>query len=122
MSAELADPNRVAVFLEPGSNVAIWWGTDPEAPPRAREVRLLLEDVTVLGPGGTSMTSRTVTDADGEQTVDSLPMTLLTLSVDQAESGKIILGSKTGELWFALRSDEADLAPSEAIGLDELFD
>ena len=85
-------------------------------------MRLRLEDVTVLGSGGTTMTSRTVTDADGEQTVDSLPMTLLKLSVDQAESGKIILGSKTGVLWFALRSDEAELAPSEAIGPDELFD
>ncbi|MDQ3627890.1 MAG: hypothetical protein M3419_03600 [Actinomycetota bacterium] len=63
-----------------------------------------------------------MTDASGEQTVETLPKTLLTLSVDQEEAEKVILGGKTGELWFALRSDETDVALTAGIGIDELFD
>lgn len=133
VSAQLGDPNRVAGFVQPGSDVAIWWtGTLPGADGDAaapgtgetsgQEVRLLLEDVTVLGAGDTTTTSRTVTDPSGAQTVESLPKTLLTLSVDQDEAEKIILGGKTGELWFALRGDETALTLSEGLTVDELFD
>jgi len=130
VSAQLADPNRVAGFVQPGSQVAIWWTgevpgeepTDGAEPTPMLTVRLLLQDVQVLGTGATTMTSRTVTDESGAETVESLPKTLLTLSVDQEESEKIILGGKTGELWFGLRSDQSDLALSEGISVDELFD
>jgi pilus assembly protein CpaB len=119
VSAQLGDPNRVAGFVQPGSRVAIWLTTG-EA--EETKVQLLLDDVTVLGAGDTTATTTTVTDPSGAQTTESLPKTLLTLSVDQEQAEKIILGGKTGELWFGLLTEKSKVTYGGGLSAQELFE
>lgn len=120
VSAQLADPNRVAGFVAPGDEVAIWI-TRGEG--ENTTVQLLLDKVTVLGAGDTTMTAKTTTDTlDGTEVVETLPKTLLTLSVDQEEAEKIILGGKTGELWFGLLTEESVVEYDDGTSVQDLFE
>ena len=67
----LTDPARVAGFVNPGSNVAIFVGgttqyvatsPDQELPPDLPFTQLLLGKVLVLGVGSTTPVSTTKTD------------------------------------------------------------
>lgn len=119
VSAQLADPNRVAGFVAPGDEVAIWI-TRGEA--ENTTVQLLLDKVTVLGAGDTTMSAKTTTDTEGTEVVESLPKTLLTLSVDQEQAEKIILGGKTGELWFGLLTDKSVVEYGDGTSIEDLFE
>ena len=118
ISVQLTDPGRVAGFVSPGSQVAIWltWGDGEGA-----QIRMLLEDVTVLGAGTTTMMSTTTTAPNGQQTIEQLPLTLLTLSVDQSEAEKIRLAEKVGELSLGLRTEGSDTALTTGTTADTLF-
>jgi pilus assembly protein CpaB len=120
VSAQLGDPNRVAGFVQPGSEVAIWITSGEGA---ETSVQLLLEQVTVLGAGDTTTTSTTTTDETGTtQTTEILPKTLLTLSVDQEQAEKIILGGKAGELWFGLLTEKSSVTYDEGTSVKDLFE
>lgn len=102
VSVELTDPERVAGFVNPGSEVAVFVTvTDPKA-----YTRVLLTRVTVIGVGQTTSTSRTITDETGAQTVEEVPKTILTLSLTQKETEKFVWADRFGELNFALLSDK----------------
>ena len=83
MSINLTDPARVAGFVNPGSQVAIFInGTDPTT--GAPYSRVLQTRVTVIAVGSTTpVTTTTTTDTQGQdggqQVVESLPRTLITL-------------------------------------------
>src|SRR4051794_40283002 len=75
ISVDLTDPARVAGFVNPGSEVAIFISADPilMKPDGAQEqlppyTGLLLPKVQVIGVGTTTVTSKTVTTDEGEQT------------------------------------------------------
>lgn len=115
ISVELSDPARVAGFVNPGSQVAIFVSAEPllRTPTGEEEVtlppvtRVLLENVQVIGVGATSTTSKTTTDESGQSTTEQLPKTLLTLAVDQKEAEKVIYAARNGELTFALTTDNS---------------
>jgi pilus assembly protein CpaB len=118
MSINLTDPARVAGFVNPGSQVAIFInGTDPTT--GAPYSRVLLTRVTVIAVGSTTpVTTTTTTDPGqgqdgGQQVVESLPRTLITLSVSQTQMQRVLLGQQQGELSFALLTDgsKVTLAP-----------
>lgn len=118
VSAQLGDPNRVAGFVAPGSEVAIWITSgDGED----TTVQLLLDKVTVLGAGATTSTATTTIDPTGTEVVESIPKTLLTLSVNQKEAEKIILGGKTGELWFGLLTTSSVIEYDDGTAVPDLF-
>jgi len=116
ISVELTDPARVAGFVNPGSEVAIFVSADPfvmkpdgskkELPPYTR---LLLPKVQVIGVGTTTVTSKTVTTDEGDKTTEQVPRTILTVAVDQEQAEKVIYGQRNGELSFALLSDKSDV-------------
>src|SRR5690606_1500865 len=54
VSVSMADPDRVAPFLQPGSHVAIFLTTGEG---NARRTAVVLEDVVVVGVGGTTTAS-----------------------------------------------------------------
>ena len=110
VSVNLTDPSRVAGFVNPGSEVAIFLTgvTDSDG---LGYSRLLLERVTVLGVGSTTPVSTTTTDETGASTTEQLPRTLLTLSVNQLQAEKILYAQSTGELAFGLLTDESAVAP-----------
>jgi pilus assembly protein CpaB len=117
VSVQLTDPNRVAGFVSPGSSVAVWvtW-SDPEE--QVIHSRLLLKEVKVLGTGQTTVASTTTTDANGQQTTEQIPLTILTLSVEQNEVEKLRVGEKMGELSLALRTEDSITELDE--GLDSV--
>jgi pilus assembly protein CpaB len=104
ISVNLTDPDRVAGFVNPGSEVAIFitGGGDAE-----QRTKLLLQRVTVLGVGSTTPVTTTTTAQDGTQVAEQLPRTLLTLALDQEEAQQVILASKTLNLTFALLTKES---------------
>ena len=121
VSVSLDDPARVAGFVNPGAEVAIYFsGTNAGGQPFTR---LLLERVTVIGVGSTTPTPVTTTTAEGEATTtEALPKTLMTLSLDQRSSEKIIFGQKNGQLSFALLTDKSKIDRGPEMTLPALFE
>lgn len=120
VSVNLTDPARVAGFVNPGSEVAIFLnGTD--AATGQPFTRLLLERVSVLGVGSTTPVSTTTTASGGAQTVEQLPRTLITLSLDQRQAERILFAQANGELAFALLTEDSKIRRAPAITNRNLF-
>jgi len=130
ISVNLTDPARVAGFVNPGSQVAIFVtgtakpvvATGEAAGAELPFSRLLLERVTVLGVGSTTPVSTTTTDQSGASTTEQLPRTLMTLSVDQVSAEKLLYASANGELAFGLLTDKSVVAPDQPMTFDNLFE
>lgn len=110
VSVELTDFERVAGFVNPGSEVAIF-GTAiapvrllPDGTERALPSvsRIILSRVPVIGVGTTSVASRTVTTEEGAQVTEQVPRTILTVAATQEEAEKLVLADRTTDLTFAL--------------------
>jgi pilus assembly protein CpaB len=102
ISISLTDPGRVAGFVNPGDNVAIFMSGSGQGGSGGTFTRLLLPKVEVIAVGSTTVTTTTTTDANGQQTTEQLPKTLMTLAVDQKDAQKVIYASGNGELAFGL--------------------
>jgi pilus assembly protein CpaB len=116
ISVNLTDTARVAGFVNPGSEIAIFH-TEPLI-----KTQLLLERVTVIGVGSTTQVTTTTTDPEGAQTVEQLPRTLLTLSLDQDQVEKVLLSQTTGELAFSLLTPDSDVRSGPGTITRELFE
>jgi len=126
ISVELGDPQRVAGFVQPGSEVAIFSTVGDKCNSGAAAgdnllTRLLLPEATVIAVGQTG-TSNTTTTAEGEETVEAISTTILTLALEQTESEKVILASQTTCLNFALLTDKSNVTPTDGTSFDDLFD
>jgi pilus assembly protein CpaB len=120
MSVNLTDPSRVAGFVNPGSEVAIFLtGTDDVEGKQFS--RLLLDRVTVLAVGNTTPVSTTTTDETGASTTEQLPRTLLTISVEQRQMEKVLYAQASGELAFGLLTENSVVAPGPPMTFDELW-
>jgi pilus assembly protein CpaB len=114
VSVELTDFERVAGFVNPGSEVAIF-GT-AAAPIRrlpdgteqtlSSVTRIILARVPVIGVGTTSVGSRTTTTEEGEQVTEEVPRTILTVAVTQEEAERLVLADRTTDLTVALLGGE----------------
>lgn len=117
ISVNLTDPARVAGFVNPGSEVAIFLnGTD--AKQGKPFTQLLLPKVTVIGVGSTTPVSTTTTDQTGAQTTEQLPRTLLTLAVSQDEAQKILFSQGNGELAFGLLPTDGSASVKTGVRTD----
>jgi pilus assembly protein CpaB len=137
ISVNLTDTARVAGFVNPGSNVAIFVsgtlsatgqtataeGGDGTAPAVADVpiTQLLLPRVTVLGVGSTTPVSTTTTDETGASTTEQLPRTLMTLALDQKDAERVIYAAANGELAFALLTDKSTVAPAPPVTAADLL-
>lgn len=126
MSINLTDPARVAGFVNPGSEVAIFLtGSDPTT--GAPFSSVLLTRVTVIAVGSTTPVTTTTTTTEGQgqeggqQVVESLPRTLITLSVSQAQMQRVLLAQQQGELSFALLTDDSKVTLAPATTVDNLL-
>ena len=120
ISVNLTDPARVAGFVRPGSEVAIFLnGTNAQT--GLTYTRLLLERVSVLGVGSTTPVSTTTTDAAGQQTVEQLPSTLVTLSLTQEQAERVLYAQSNGELAFALLTEDSVIKPGDAVDDSNVF-
>jgi pilus assembly protein CpaB len=116
VSIELTDFERVAGFVNPGSEVAIFGSaaTPVRRLPDGTEqtlsavTRIILTRVPVIGVGTTSVTSTTITTDGGEQVTEAVPRTIITVAVTQEEAEKLVLADRTTDLTFALLGAETD--------------
>jgi pilus assembly protein CpaB len=120
ISVNLTDPSRVAGFVNPGSEVAIFLTGTDETDGSAYS-RLLLPRVSVLGVGNTTPVSTTTTDESGASTTEQLPRTLLTISVDQRQAEKVLYAQGNGELAFGLLTESSLVSPGDPMTFDLLF-
>ena len=118
ISINLADPARVAGFVNPGDNVAIFMTGSGGG---GSFTRLLLPKVEVIGAGTTTVVATTTTDATGASTQEQLPKTLLTLAVDQSEAERVLYASSNGQLAFGLLNNDSKVAPSAGTNSGNLF-
>lgn len=103
ISVQLGDPQRVAGFVQPGSQVAVFLTGPRDGQP---STSVLLPRVTVLAVGPTAVTT-TSTAADGTTNTEQVPNAILTLSLDQKQSEQIIFGQTQGELYFGLLTKDS---------------
>jgi pilus assembly protein CpaB len=125
VAVELTDWERVAGFVNPGNEVAIFGtalspvkiGPDGKETKLGDWTRVVLPRVPVVGVGTTSVTSRTTQNEDGEQVTEEVPKTILTVALTQAEAEKLIHADRTTELTFALLTDESAAKDERGLGL-----
>lgn len=126
MSVELTDPARVAGFVNPGADVAVYMSTEPDTTDPENVMpaftRLLLPRVQVIGVGTTTVVPTTTTDEEGTETTEPLPRTLLTVAVDQDEAEKLLYAAKNGEVAVALLTDESSVQSSPGVTSSEIFE
>ncbi|EON23340.1 MULTISPECIES: Flp pilus assembly protein CpaB [Nocardioides] len=122
ISVELTDPERVAGFVNPGSEVAIFISADPvRILPDGKELklapytRLLLPKVEVVGVGTTSIAARTTKTEDGEEEVEQVARTILTVAVDQKEAERLIYAARNGDVSFAMLTSESKVVDKPGV-------
>jgi pilus assembly protein CpaB len=121
ISVQLADPNRVAGFVQPGSDVAVFLsGANPAASAAnaaGPTTRLLLPKVEVVAVGPT-----TVAPAEaGKANPEAVSRALMTLAVTQNEAEKIITAQSTGTLWFGLLNGQSQVKTGPGVSANNLF-
>lgn len=124
-SFQLGDPERVAGFVRPGSEVVIFFtgavtqtGTAPGTPGTGNGTVVLLGRVQVLAVGPT--TNKPVTGNDANK--ESVPTAILTLALDQAQAQKIIYAQSIGDLYFGLLTKDSKITvPGPLVNGQTLF-
>lgn len=129
-SFTFGDPNRVATFLSPGREVAVFLTRTAAATVdssgqvdtgTATRTQVLLPEVLVLAVGTATTTTQTATGTDGQQQTTEVNQALLTLDLTQRQLEQLVLAQSIGELYLGLRSDGADVVPDEGVSSDTLF-
>lgn len=129
ISVQLADPNRVAGFVQPGSQVAVFatmnaaGGNTGGGSSNASTnfTRLLLPNVEVLAAGPSTFTSTTTTTATGQTNTEQIPRAILTLALNQTDAQKVIYASQNGTLYFGLRTSKSAVSRGAPTNASNLF-
>lgn len=119
VSVNLTDPGRVAGFVNPGDNVAVFMNSAQSG--NQAFSRLLLNQVEVIGVGATSVVATTTTTNGGQSTTDQVPRTLLTLALTQQDAEKVLFASQNGDISLALLNKDSKVAPSAGVTAQNLF-
>jgi pilus assembly protein CpaB len=114
ISVNLTDPARVAGFVNPGSQVAVFFNTTSYS-------RVLLPRVQVIGVGSTTPAGTTTSDGAEAQPTEQLPSTLITLAVGQQDALKVQYATSHGELAIALLTDASQVEPGPGASEQNLF-
>ncbi|MFP5219099.1 MAG: Flp pilus assembly protein CpaB [Actinomycetes bacterium] len=114
VAVELGDPQRVAGFVVPGAEVAVFNTTE-------ESTRLLLPRASVIAVGAATL--RPVAETDGEPAEGAEPVAtaIMTLALTQAEAEKIVHATSTGSLYFGLLSADSVTAPSAGVTTANLY-
>ena len=128
VSVELTDFERVAGFVNPGNEVAIFATPqdlvamlpDDKEKKLGDYTRIVLTRVPVIGVGTTSVTSRTTESEEGA-TTEEVARTILTLAVSQDEAEKLIQADRNSDITFALLTDESKVEDAPGVRPGDLF-
>jgi pilus assembly protein CpaB len=109
-SFSFQDPQRVAGFVQPGSEVAIFTSaSDPTIKgPFQQFTKLLLPRVTVIAVGPTTITPPT---DPSKANTEALPRALITFALTQKQAEKLIFASSQGggSLYLGLLTDKSTI-------------
>ena len=120
ISVNLTDPGRVAGFVNPGAEVAIYVAGTRLSDETAF-TRLLLPRVQVLGIGATGTTKSTKTNKSGEQTTEEIPQTLMTLALNQEDAQRVLYAATNGQLSVGLLTKDSGETKSDFTTEQNLF-
>ncbi len=138
VSVELGDPQRVAGFVVPGSEVAIFATVDKASVSAAATTRqdgdgarvdveaqadeeyteLLLPRISVIAVGPSTLRPQAEKSDEKEKTV---PKTVLTVAVSQEEAERVVHSTQTGELYLGLLNTESKTGPGTGVSNTTLF-
>jgi pilus assembly protein CpaB len=129
VSVELTDFERVAGFVNPGNEVAVFATPqdlvrllpDDKEEQLGDYTRIVLTRVPVIGVGTTSVTARTTKTEDGDQVAEEVARTILTLAVTQDEAEKLIQADRNTDLTFALLTDDTKVEDDPGVKPGDLF-
>lgn len=124
VSVSLGDPQRVAGFVSPGSEVAVFLTASGSGGEDEQQTALLLERVKVIAVGPTTISATTTTTEGGQTTnTEEIPTAILTLAVNQDQAQRIIQATSAGTMYFALLNEASELDPDRAGTTNEnIFD
>lgn len=119
ISVSVPQTGRVAGFVTPGSNVAVFW-TGEFVPSGQPGTRLVLPKVQVIAVAQTTMAAQTEPVQNG-QPAEVVAADLITVAVDQAQAEKLIFASSNGQLSFGLLNDKSVVKPGPGTTQLNLF-
>lgn len=117
----LDDVARVGGFTTPGSRVGVFV-TGTFAPSTEPETRLLLDEVTILATGSTTI-SAPATNPDGTvaPVTDAVPISQYTLALKPRDAARVTLAQTLGSLSLVLLPPDAKLEIGDSITADSVF-
>jgi pilus assembly protein CpaB len=123
VSVQVGDPQRVAGFVQPGAEVALFVTIKFEKLPNGAEpppefTRLLLSRVQVIAVGPTTL--RPPANAE-DANKEVVPTAIMTLAVDQAQAQRLVFAATKANLYFALLAKDSKVGPSGAVDIRNLF-
>ncbi len=139
ISVELGDPQRVAGFVLPGSEVAVFATVsktsvsasatatqsgnsaqvDVEAAADEEHTELLLPRVSVIAVGPSTLRVQQQEKSDSKE--KSVAKTVLTVAVSQDEAERLVHSTQTGELYFGLLNTDSKTGPGTGVSNTTLF-
>jgi pilus assembly protein CpaB len=140
VSVELEDPQRVAGFVVPGSEVAVFATikkVEATAKATASHVSATSATVSVQAEGDDDYTSlllprasviavgpatlRAADNGKKKKSKDEVTTAVLTLAVDQQDAQRLVHSAQTGDLWFGLLSSTSKTGPANGVSNANLF-
>lgn len=119
MSVELEDPERVAGFVTPGSDVAVFASVDTNGD-KGQVSGLLLDRVRVVAVGPTTLRSGSNGDAKTTNT-EEIPTAILTLAVTTEQAKRLALTYSSGDLHLALLDSNSQVQKGKPVAVPNLF-
>ncbi len=117
MSVELKDPQRVAGFVTPGSEVAVFATVDGDS---AALTDVLLDRVRVVAVGPSTLRATDGGDAKTTNT-EQIPTAILTLAVTEQQAKKLANAYSEAELHLALLDQNSKISGASAVTSNDLF-
>ena len=119
VSVQFGDPQRVAGFVVPGSDVVVFLSGPVGVEDDPEDItRVLIPRARVVAAGPTTVTP----PADpAAANIEVFPKALLTLALAQKDAEKIILASTQGTLYLGLLNGASETAPGPGVTVGNLF-
>lgn len=108
VSIQLGDPQRVAGFVKPGSEIALFTTGSGLNGQARQQTTILLPRVLIAAVGPTVIAQ----SAEGSGNSEEIPTAIMTLALDQEEAQKVILASQTTDLYMGLLDAESEIDPN----------
>jgi pilus assembly protein CpaB len=119
ISIQIGDPQRVAGFVVPGSQVAIFDTTGGGSGQQSSNAHtgVILPRVQVIAVGPTALKTNGSSSAGQQQTSTAI----LTLALTQAQAEKLVLAQSTGSLYLGLLSDKSQVTVGPGVTANQLY-